>query len=522
MVFRKPYAFLIKNFKKIHIAMLVISLFIFIKLGGIVSFIRDYISFGTYNSTLEPFSVKTGIIFYLAIIIMIFISIALIILLKRKNKPWKIYIIYVVEYLIMLYGLFSASNFFRSYNLTTTVSGIIPYRDLLSLTYYIEFIVFILLAVRVLGIDIKKFDFNKDEEFLELSESDREEFEVSFGINIDRHTITRTYNSAIRNLKYFYYEHEFICNIIIGISIALLVTSTAVYSLNHKSYKQNEKFKSGLYQITITDSYITDKDEAGNVIEKGSKFVVVGVKIKNISKISVTPNLDRYHLMNGNSDKTYNSYYSSYFKDLGKTADTNTKISPNVERKYYMVYKVKDTMNSRRFVMYYQELGGIAGDYLRKIKLKLNDVSKIEDVKTYGIDEKITLNYVSGTKKDITFTAFNVGESFKYNRYYCVSELVCGINEDEVLATSNNKILYMSFTSSDFEGEEFIDFSKRYGKIKYIDKFGKLKESNIENAIKTSYEGKVVFIKISDTILESSDISIVYTLRNKRYTLKIK
>ena len=80
----------------------------------------------------------------------------------------------------------------------------------------------------------------------------------------------------------------------------------------------------------------------------------------------------------------------------------------------------------------------------------------------------------------------------------------------------------MNFTSSDFEGEEFIDFSKRYGKIKYIDKFGKTEESDIVNAVMTNYEGKVVFIKVSDAILESNSISIVYTLRNKRYTLKIK
>ena len=85
MIFRKPYAFLIKNFKKIHIVMLALTIFIYFKLNDILDFIRDYINFGTYNKVLEPFSKEVGILFYLAIILILVISISSTFIQKKET-----------------------------------------------------------------------------------------------------------------------------------------------------------------------------------------------------------------------------------------------------------------------------------------------------------------------------------------------------------------------------------------------------------------------------------------------------
>ena len=65
-----------------------------------------------------------------------------------------------------------------------------------------------------------------------------------------------------------------------------------------------------------------------------------------------------------------------------------------------ITYKTK--LNNRRFVMYYQELGGKMVSYLRKIKLKVKDVSKVEDAGNFKINDKITFLYASGKKQIIT------------------------------------------------------------------------------------------------------------------------
>ncbi len=521
MVFRKPYAFLIKNFKKIHIAMFVVCLYIFIKVNSITAFIKDYVSFGTYNSSLEPFSKQAGIFLYLAIFFVIGVSITLIVLLRKKNKPWKIYLVYIFEYLILLFGLIGASNFFLSYTATTTISGVLAYRDILNISKYLQFLVFFLLGVRIFGIDIKKFDFNKDEEFLELSEEDRAEFEIN--INFDKHSVYRKYNGAKRNLRYFYLEHRFICNIVISVLTVLFIGYTYYYfGILHRSYKQYDKFRSGNYEITIKDAYVSDKDFSGKVIEKNNKFVVVRVHLKNITNRKITPNLDRYHLMNGSIDKTFNSYNASSFSDFGDSQEKVSTLKSGGSRSFYMVYKVPSKLNNRRFVMYYQELGGKLGSYLRKIKLKVKDVSKIDDAGTFKTGDKITFVYASGKKEIVTFREVKIDSGFYYRRFYCSDEDVCEVNNNRIDARSNEEILYLSFASSDYEGREFIDFSNKYGKINYINSKGKRVSTSIKDAIGTSYEGKEMFIRVDKNIATSSSLEIVYTLRNKRYVVKLK
>jgi len=178
MILRKPYAFLIKNFKKIHIIIFLLWFFIYLKVNNMLSFIKEYLQFGTYNASIESFSSKTGFLFYLAIILIIISSILLLLLLKKKEKPWKIYLLYIGEYLFLLTGVILVSRYFSTYSLETTLSGVLIYRDILNISKYLQFVILVLLIIRIFGLDIKKFNFTSDEEYLELSSEDKEEFEL--------------------------------------------------------------------------------------------------------------------------------------------------------------------------------------------------------------------------------------------------------------------------------------------------------------------------------------------------------
>lgn len=521
MIFRKPYAFLIKNFKKIHIVLLLLCVFVFFKVNSIMKFVKEFISYGTYSASLEPFSKNTGFLFYLALILIIISSLLLLILLKRKQKPWKIYLLYILEYILLFFSVISISNYFASYGVGTSLSGVLIYRDMLRICLYVQYPILILICIRMLGIDLKNFDFKHDKEFLELDSEDQEEFEISF--NFDKNSIIRLFNRTKRNVYYFYKEHAFICNIVLCVSsIYILYQGYYYFGVSHKSYKQGDTFNSGIYSITIKDSYITDKDLSGKKIENGSKFVVIVMKLKNNSNRKVEPNLARYHLMNGSSDKVYTNYYNNYFTDIGKAVNGTFSLYPNKSREFYLVFKVNEKLRKNRFVLYYQELGGKLVSYLRKIRLNLVDVTEIKDMGSYNIGDKITFTYINSSKKELVPFKSEIGEVFTYNRYYCPSASVCSSFVEEVRADSGKKILKLSFSSSDFEGEEFVDFSSKYGRIKYKDSKGNNGYVAIESAIKTGYQGKDVFIIAKSEVLDSSELSIVYTLRNKRYILKIK
>ena len=518
MIFRKPYAFLIKNFRKIHILLLLLGFYVFYKENQIMAFVREYISLGTYSSSLESINnVATGLVIF-SIILIIIISILMMWLLYYKKKPWKTYLIIIVEYIIMVISIILIRNFFNSYSFNTNMTDVFIPRDLLGITGWGQYVIFVLLLIRILGIDINKFNFSTDKEFLELNSSDREEFEVSF--SVDRHSLFRTFNRVKRNISYFYYEHKFICNICISVfSVIVVVLIYYNVFIVHRSYRENQTLKTGIYNISILDSYITDTDIVGNKIEKGSSFVIVKVKMKNNSGYSVEPNLERFHLFNGNIDYLYTIYYNNLLSDFGDMVDAKMNINSNKEKVFHLVFKVNSSLNKNKFVLYYQEIGG--DNYLRKIKLKFNNINSKKTVKSYTFLSKVNYQFISGDSKSITFDNYGIEDKSNYSRYIC-SQYGCSVESILLDPGDLYKILHITFASSDFEGVNFVDFSKKYGKIRYKNSDGKVIESGIVDAVSVKYEGKEVFFKINNEIANSSSIDLVYILRNKEYVIKVK
>ncbi len=520
MIFRKPYAFLMKNFRKIHIALLACIVFIYFKLLDILAFVNDFIAYESYDAGMESFSSKVGVLFYLAVLFVIVVSMALIVLLLRKKKPWKIYIVYVFVLVLALVGVSGASNYFSNYTALSELSGIIGYRDIINMCHYLMYPIMILLLVRILGIDVKKFAFEKDKEFMELSEDDRAEFEVSF--NFDKRSIRRVFNRTIRNIKYFYFEHRLICNVAITILVVIIAYNIVTFAISHRSYKQGDNFNAGLYNISVKEAYVTDKDYRGDKVEKGYKFVIIGVDILNRSNEDVAPNFDRFHMMNKSSEKIYSTYYNSYFSDIGKGVDNNTTIPSGKKRRVYLIFKENEKLNNNKFVLYYQEFGAIT--ILRKIKLNITDLSTIKNMGSYVISKNIKFKEMDGSTKEVTLLTADIGDAFNYSRYYCSSPDTCDVNV-ETVNYKKGKILKITFAGSDFEGEDFIDFLERYAKIKYRvgnGKKAKYKYSDLKNALSVNNDGKEVFIRLSKDEASSKDLDIVCTLRNKRYDIDIR
>lgn len=521
MVFRKPYAFLIKNFKKIHIVLLALCAYIFYKSMQLNGFLNEFLIYVSYDKFLEPITKYTSFLFYLVSLMVISTFITLLILLKRKRKPWKLYLIPTFCYLVTLFIFITTNRYFNSYNgelVTTTARALHDFLFIATIPQYISFIV---LLIRITGLDLNKFGFQNDQEFLELEKTDREEFEIN--INIDKGAFKRTAKKAIRYIGYFYEEHKFIMNILISLLTVFLVGYTYYYfGIAHKTTKQMQALNVNQYSITVNGSYYTDKDKAGNIIEENSSFVILNVTIVNQTserKLDV----DNFHLINGNQDITFtNATYSNYFNDLGKSY-SNRSFRKGESRSFGMIFKVDKKLNKDHFVLYYQQYKNAKKTILRKIKLKIQDVSIIDSYPEVSLGKKITVKYPNSSSKDLTLDQATFQEKIQYNTESCNEDGYCSITSKDLMVDPMHRVLKIDFSSNDFEGEELIDFSKSYGKIRYIDNDNLAKEISIENAITTgNYLGKYVYIKVPLEIEKSKSVNLIYTVRNQKYNYKIK
>ena len=518
MIVRKPYAFLIKNFKKIHIFMFILCAYIYYKTVSLSSFIREFMDLFSYDSYNEPISKYTGFLPIFCILLLIASSVALIILLKHKNKPWKMYLILAAEYTALLIAFAFTASYFNSYSGSLETTGIRALRDIVFILTIPQYAVFIILGIRILGVDLNKFDFKSDSEYLELSDSDREEVEIS--LNLDKDSVKRTYRKIKRNLGYFYKEHRLVINIVILLLVAVIAYKSYVYIfITNKSYKQGDIINTNGYSLKINNSYYTDKDYKGDIVETNNSFVILDVTIKNNAKKRKV-NFNRFHIMN----RTYNhsptnKTYETAFKDLGTTIEDLT-LSSSEEKTLLLIYKVSAKEELDKFVLYYQELNG-NDKHLRKIKLKLNNLSKINQEKQVELGDVMTIDTPT-MDEEFIFDEITITDTVSYGRKVCDNDS-CQVKEYQTSPIKGYKILKIEFSSNDFSGKDMIDFLSDYGKISYIDNSKTRKGLKIKNALDTyNYYGKYVYIKVPDDITTAKEIKLILTVRNNKYVYKLK
>ena len=143
MILRKPYALLIQYFQRIHLVLILICAYIFYKIMSLRTFVANFLDTESYNAYYEPISDHINFLLIIAIIAVVAISIALIVLLRYKKKPWKIYLVPIVEYIFMLGVLIYVRNYFDSYNELSTITSIMAGRDLLNIVSLPQYAVFL-------------------------------------------------------------------------------------------------------------------------------------------------------------------------------------------------------------------------------------------------------------------------------------------------------------------------------------------------------------------------------------------
>lgn len=508
MILRKPYALLIKHFQKIHLLLILICAYIFYKLTILRSFVSDFLQTESYDSYYEPISNYISFLVIIGIIAVIAIVIVLIVLLRYKKKPWKVYLFPFLLYTFMLGVLLYVRNYFVTYDEASTITAIMAGRDLLTLAYFPQYIVFVIFGVRFLGIDLKKFGFKNDEEYLDIKEEDREEVEISF--EFDKDKIIRNIKKFFRNARYVYLEHRLICNsILIIIFVGVTGYTYYYFGILHRTYKEGNTFTANYYAITVNNSYLTDYDSNGNNITSGKdySYLVINVTVKNLAANRRTVNIERFRILNKNNQFRYVSREYDNFKDLGKEYDKSKQLATDEEFTFILVYKVDKNLDVSKYVLYYPDVSN--GVLLKKIRLSVQDTRELDTASEVSLNENMTFP----TGDELTVTSAKVVDTTTYGRYTCTNS--CGIKEMTLTPTTDNKILEISFVSNNFTGKSFIDFSNIYAKINYKDNSGEEKTIAARSMI-SDYSGNFAYFSVPNDV-DPTSIALVFTFRSEEY-----
>ena len=350
MVFRKPYGFLIKYFRLIHLIICGILMYLVSSNNKIYSYLNSCIadSVNKYNA-LDY--MKYGIFIWIGIAILLFFIIYL--LFKYKDKPRKLYLFSIVGYVLVAIFMFILFEYMRELpNNVIDQKTIRGYRDIMLITLGFQYLMIVIMFIRGLGFDIKKFNFAQDVHELNLSSEDNEEVEVD--LKIDTTNVMREVRKRKREFGYYFREFRVI---ILGIfAIILVIVIANIYNRfkdSLKVYEQNEVVGNVNY-LTIKNSYYG--------VEDNKNYVIVGFDVFKYGKKERLDFTNMILIMNG-EEYLPNKNVCSKFNDLGNCY--KKQYITDKSSSYIIVYEV-DKLNTEKTYLVYKE------SYDSSFKIRLN------------------------------------------------------------------------------------------------------------------------------------------------------
>ena len=507
MVIKKPYAYLIKNFKKIHIIITCLLAFVCYKTSNLLLYLNR-LRLGTASRTISLNYISNFTIFLIIIAIIGFVIIY--ILMRYKKKPKLIYLISIIGYIVLIiFLLFTHSYLQYIQDEYITQKAIRAYRDLIQIGIYYQYFIIAVMLVRGLGFDIKKFDFKKDLQEFEIEEKDAEEVEVD--LSVDYNKIDRGVNRTKRELKYYFYENKVFIVTIIGV-IGFIGLSNFVtnYLVIDKKYSQDKLLSIGNYEFQIKDTYITDTNYVNKVI--GDKeYVVVKFSIKNNGDTKVKYSINNFTLEYKGDIYSPDKKLCKKFIDIGNCYD-NQSIT-NEFRNYILAFDL-DSKNIKNNLVFRFRFG----DKVYNIKLKEKETFN----KEYKINEDIDLTNTHLKNNKYKITSYNINNRFDYTYQNCLSSGECMTYNSSVssqigLIMELNIESDFNYTTFNLNNSLFMDY---YGTLKYT-KEGKEIVSKITNKTSSKVNDKV-YLEVDKDIQNADSIWIDYYIRGNKikYILK--
>lgn len=534
MILRKPYAFLIKNFRLIHTILSFCMIYLIYKSYKIYSFFNEFIASNSlitdYNMSDKLFNLYMFLIPWIIIVILII----LLVVMFRKKKPKLFYFINIVIYIatIVIYNYLYNTITYMQTNIISAQNVKLA-SDIAFIINIVQLIGAVISIIRSLGLDLKKFDFGKDLMELDIDELDDEEFEVN--VDIDSNSIKRNFKKRLRYARYIYVENRTIINTVI---IVLLATISFVIYINiniyNAHYNEKEVFATTDYALSINKSYITRKDSKGaNITKNNTSLLVLEVKIKPYGKTNAI-NLAKTEISIKNKVYYPTTKYINSLVDLGETYDGQTL--QNEFENYLLVYEIPTTELSNKVIFRYLNGFNIKTSSLKPtyIKVELAPLSLDNNIKTSNIspNELVIMNDKTLGNTTITINSLEINKQFINNYNFCLTKNDCyksieyikpnlNTNYDKALLKVEGYItLDKNINSTSLRN--LYSVINHFGQIEYIKDGKTYKINNFTRVTPKKYQNSsIYYLEIDSSVLEADEVYFIIRVRNYEYRFNV-
>lgn len=532
MIIKRPYAFLIKKFRLIHAILFATLLYIAIKTFDIYTFFNDYAINHVYLSSGDLASSYINAFTFLVIIFAILFGLLIYYILSIKNKRRNTYLFLCIYYILMFIFFIFIFNIFQKLNASSfDVKTVRAIRDVMFMALIPQIIFLFIIFSRALGFNIKNFDFKKDLEEMQIDKSDYEEVEVTLGNN--NYKFVRMFRKTLRLLKYFILENKFI--VIVISSITLLIISLLIF-LNIRVYNVNYNEKQELIAhslwYTVSESYITNTNMNGTVIDENKTYIIVKLKIDNKFATKQTINRNTFRLELNDNSVLPKFTSSDNFLDLGEPFASFT-IKPGEVAERTVIFEINKENIQDEYIFKIKNFdentfGNLDSQY-KDIIVKPKSLIKSVDTGKYQIPSEIKLTDTVLKNSMLLINNYKIQDVFKEKYDYCLNDK-CYKNTYIVKPVSygDNTILRIE-SKLTLDNEVYMnkyiknasDFYKYYAIIRYR-AYGVTKDV-ASNIIQVEYDNdKYSYIEVPKELENANKIEIILTIRGIKYTIVLK
>lgn len=531
MILRKPYAFIIKNFRIIHLILLGCLLFSAFQMSDLYSFFSHLQSTGTYIYVDAIRYINTSA-FY-AIGINLFLSLVIYWLLKIKKKNVTLYLLLIIYNILLIFAFIYLNSQLRLLTKEIfTIDKIILVKDISFISNIPAYVFAVFCFIRGIGFNIKQFNFSRDIQELKIVEKDSDEFEFVLGQN--NYKYLRTMRRVKREMVYYIKENKFAITVF---SIIILVICGGIGYYYYDKYEKKMALSEITYVDNITYSvsgaYVTEYDYNYNLINKGYKYVIVDLDLfTNATNRKL--NLERIILNYDEFDYHPTLSKNGKFYDLGIPYLRDSILPVNENYSVSLVFEIPSTVKTNNFTLKVQyetddSFSSKVVNRYRNFNVKAINVDQAKEPVVYHLNESISSNIVDHNKFELLIKNYDIKDNFN-NRYIkCITPNDCSVISKLI---SSNKDASKTMLILDYEG--FIDNDAFFSK--HFNTYDKIFENFIEVNFITngkSYKEKAVllaaddadgkaFILVDRKIKNASSIYLMFKFRNEWIKLIIK
>lgn len=533
MILRKPYAFLIKHFKQMHLILTVCMIYLIYRTELMISFLNEYIN--SVTSVIgQPIvsSLYNMWVIILPILILAF-SVVLLITMRIKDKPRTYYILMIVAHIVIIATYFYGYTVFDKMQKTIvdlrTVNAL---RDLLIYCIVIQGIFSVVSLVRGVGFDVKKFDFGSDLDGLELTEEDNAEFEID--IDFDINDKTRKGKRYLRLLKYKYKENKFIAHIIMGALAAVAIFYVYNnFNIYNKTSPEGVNFNMNGFTMGVSKSYLLNQNSIGYTMDDPNKYlVVVELNVKNNSRNPAAFATGNIELNINGINYHHAEKYESMVVDLGYTYK-NQEINNKDFSKYLLIYEIPANRINSKLKLGFHNSGTGETAYVRLNPKNISAQDK--ETKEYTLGDTMTFEGSTLGNTTLKIDSYELRNKFTLRYRYCSTRLKNCVDSVEYVKPSQYNTNYektLLRLDMDFKFDENFKSNSITNVYNLIKNFMKIEyEIDGQKKTQTVYLGSVTsrvasknsyYIEVFQEIKVADKITLVFQVRNNIYRYSLK